>query len=111
MTCLAAQPLRSNNRSRSTPTIRSRTIASAACSEARRDDAGALAQFEMAIRNARACPAPILATAHLEAARLHERAGRVHEAISAYRAPPRCSAARKRRATPPTRALARLTKP
>ena len=76
---------RSSNRSRSTSTIRSRTTASAASLEARHDDGGALAHFEMAIRNARACPAPILATAYLEAARLYERAGRRDEAIGAYR--------------------------
>ena len=53
--------------------------------QARREDAAALAQFDRAIRNGRACPAPILGNAHLEAARLHERLGHRDEAISSYR--------------------------
>jgi Tfp pilus assembly protein PilF len=53
--------------------------------QARKDDDGALAQFELALRNARACPAPILGNTHLEAARLHERAGRRDDAIAGYR--------------------------
>ena len=53
--------------------------------QARKDDEGALAQFEAALRNSRACPAPILGNAHLEAARLHERAGRREDAIAGYR--------------------------
>ena len=53
--------------------------------QARRDDAAALAQFELALRNASACPAPILGNAHLETARLHERAGRRDAAIAGYR--------------------------
>jgi hypothetical protein len=53
--------------------------------QARNDDEAALAQFELAIRDAPSCPAPILANAHLEAARLDERAGRREEALSGYR--------------------------
>jgi tetratricopeptide (TPR) repeat protein len=53
--------------------------------QARRDDPGALVQFQHAIRGARACPAPILGEAYLEAARLLERSGRVAEAMSGYR--------------------------
>ena len=53
--------------------------------QARRDDAAALAQFELAIRSARTCPAPILGDAYLEAGRLHERAGHRDDALSAYR--------------------------
>jgi tetratricopeptide (TPR) repeat protein len=53
--------------------------------QARKDDDGALAQFEAALRNSRGCPAPILGNAHLEAARLHERAGRRDDAIAGYR--------------------------
>src|SRR5262249_41509385 len=49
------------------------------------DDAGALAQFDLTIRNAELCPAPILGTAYLETARLHERAGRANDAIAGYR--------------------------
>ena len=53
--------------------------------QARREDEPALAQFELVLRNAQRCPAPILGNAHLESARLHERAGRREEAIAAYR--------------------------
>jgi tetratricopeptide (TPR) repeat protein len=53
--------------------------------QARKNDDGALAQFEAALRNSRGCPAPILGNAQLEAARLHEHAGRLEEAISGYR--------------------------
>ena len=53
--------------------------------QARMQDAAALAQFEMTIRHARRCPAPILGTAYLEAARVHERAARYDEALSYYR--------------------------
>jgi tetratricopeptide (TPR) repeat protein len=52
--------------------------------QARKDDAGALAQFEHTIRSAHACPAPILGNAYLEAARVLERLGRRPEAISYY---------------------------
>jgi hypothetical protein len=53
--------------------------------QARRDDAGALAQFEFAIRDAKSCPPAILASAYLEGARLHDRAGHRDQAISWYR--------------------------
>jgi tetratricopeptide (TPR) repeat protein len=79
--------------------------------EARRDDSGALAHFEIAIQNARTCPAPILATAYLEAARLHERAGRRAEAISAYRTVTTLFGGAEETRNAATRALARLTKP
>ena len=78
--------------------------------EARRDDPGALAHFEIAIRNARSCPAPILAMAYLEAARLHERAGRRADAIDDLSRPSTTlfgAAEETRNAA--TRALARLT--
>jgi tetratricopeptide (TPR) repeat protein len=52
--------------------------------EARRQDALALVQYELAIRDGRQCPPPILATAYVDAARLHERAGRRDQAIAAY---------------------------
>jgi hypothetical protein len=52
--------------------------------QAQKQDAAALAHFERAIRDARACPAPILANAYVEAARLYERTGRTDQAISAY---------------------------
>jgi hypothetical protein len=53
--------------------------------QARREDVAALAQFDLSIRQAKICPAPILGNAHLEAARLHERLGHKDEAISGYR--------------------------
>jgi tetratricopeptide (TPR) repeat protein len=53
--------------------------------QARKDDERALAQFELALEQWRSCPAPILGNAHLEAARLHERAGRREDAIAGYR--------------------------
>jgi hypothetical protein len=53
--------------------------------QANKDDEGALAQFELAIRSGRSCPPPILGNAHLEAARIHERAGRMHDALDDYR--------------------------
>lgn len=53
--------------------------------QARKEDDRALAHFDLALRNAQNCPAPILGNAHLESARLHERAGRRDEAIAAYR--------------------------
>ncbi|HSN69684.1 MAG TPA: tetratricopeptide repeat protein, partial [Thermoanaerobaculia bacterium] len=53
--------------------------------QAARNDAAALAQFEATIRAARDCPPPILGTAYLDAARLHERAGHRDRALSYYR--------------------------
>ena len=76
--------------------------------QARKDDAAALAQFEMAISYARACPAPILATAYLEAARLHERAGRRDQAIEAYRTASTLFGAAEETRNSAARALARL---
>jgi tetratricopeptide (TPR) repeat protein len=49
------------------------------------NDAGALAQFERAIRNARNCPPPILGNAYLEAARVLERLDRRPQALAYYR--------------------------
>jgi len=53
--------------------------------EARKDDAGAVAQFEHTIRGAAACPAPILGAAYLEAARASERLGQRDQALAPYR--------------------------
>jgi tetratricopeptide (TPR) repeat protein len=53
--------------------------------QARKADEPALEQFDLTLRNARNCPPPVLGNAHLEAARLHERAGRRDDAIAAYR--------------------------
>ena len=52
----------------------------------KKDEAGALAQFEQTIANARSCPGPIAAAAYLEAARAHERLGHRDQAIGYYRA-------------------------
>jgi hypothetical protein len=78
--------------------------------QARREDAGALAQFELAIKNASACPAPILATAYLEAARLHERANRPADAVSFYRRVTTLFGGPEETRNAAARALARLTK-
>jgi hypothetical protein len=53
--------------------------------QARKDDPGALVNFEHAIRGARTCPAPILGNAYLEAARLLERSEKRGQAIAYYR--------------------------
>jgi tetratricopeptide (TPR) repeat protein len=53
--------------------------------QTREEDPAALVQFESVIRNAKACPPPVLGMAYLEAARLHERAGRRDQALSYYR--------------------------
>ncbi len=76
--------------------------------EARRQDAAALTHFEVTIREARTCPAPILATAYLEAARLHERAGHRDEAISAYTIASTLFGAAEETRHTASRALARL---
>jgi tetratricopeptide (TPR) repeat protein len=78
--------------------------------QARKGEAEALAQFEMAIRYARACPAPILATAYLEAARLYEHAGRRDQAIDAYRTASTLFGAAEETRNSAARALARLQK-
>ena len=54
--------------------------------QAKKEDAAALAAFEAAIRSARDCPPPIVASSYLEAARLHERLARKAQAIDYYRA-------------------------
>jgi tetratricopeptide (TPR) repeat protein len=76
--------------------------------QARKDDAGALAQFEHAIRSAHACPAPILGHAYLEAARVLERLGRRTEAISYYHIATTLFGAAADTRAAATRALTRL---
>jgi tetratricopeptide (TPR) repeat protein len=77
--------------------------------QSRKDDAAALVQFQAAIRNAKACPAPILGNVYLEAARIHERAARRDEAISFYKiASTLFGASAETRATA-SRALTRLS--
>ena len=75
---------------------------------AQKDDAGAAAQFAVAIANARQCPPAILGTAYLEAARLHERASRRHEAISYYKIAANLFGAAAETRTAAARALTRL---
>lgn len=53
--------------------------------QAMKQDPAALVQFEMAIRQAKHAPPPILGNAYLEAARLLERAGKRDAALSYYR--------------------------
>ncbi len=53
--------------------------------QALRNDVGALAQFERAIRGGRNCPPPILGNAYLEAARVLERLDRREHALTYYR--------------------------
>ena len=53
--------------------------------QARKDDAAALAQYDLAIKGARTCPPPILGYTYVEAARILERQGKRDQAISHYR--------------------------
>lgn len=76
--------------------------------QARAQDAAALAQFESTIRYAKTCPAPILGTAYLEAARLHERASQRDRAISYYRIASTLFGAAADTKSAATRALTRL---
>ena len=77
--------------------------------QARREDAAALAQFNLSIRNDGTCPAPILGNAHLEAARLHERLGQTDEALSGYRIASTLFGAGTDTRAAAARALARLS--
>jgi hypothetical protein len=73
-----------------------------------RDDAGALAQFELAIGGARGWPPPLLGAAYLDAARLLERAGRRDQAVAYYRTASTLFGAAAATRAAATRALARL---
>ncbi len=79
--------------------------------QARKDEDAALTQYEVAIRGAHECPAPIAAAAYLEAARLYERAGRRDRAIAAYRTASTWFGAAADTRAAATRALARLHAP
>jgi tetratricopeptide (TPR) repeat protein len=76
--------------------------------QTKKSDPAALAQFEMAIRGARNCPPPILGMAYVEAARLHERAGRREQSISYYRVAAALFGASADTRSSATRALTRL---
>jgi hypothetical protein len=75
-----------------------------------RDDVKALAEFELAIRDARTCPAPVLGAAYLDAAHLHERGGRRDQALSYYRIASTLFGAAAETRTAASRALTRLAK-
>ena len=76
--------------------------------QAKKDDVGALAQFEAAVRGAKHCPPPILGNVYIEAARLHERAGRRDQAVSYYRIASTLFGAGVDSRTAASRALTRL---
>ncbi len=76
--------------------------------QARKEDTAALAAFEAAIRGARTCPAPILGTAYLEAARVYERIGQVDDAIGYYKTATSLFGAAADTRVAATRALSRL---
>ena len=78
---------------------------------ASKQEAAALVQFEAAVRGARHCPAPILGMAHIEAARLHERAGRRSDAIAYYQTASTLFGAAAETRTAATRAVVRLSSP
>ena len=68
----------------------------------------ALAQYELVIGAARACPPTILATAYVDAARLHGRAGHRDQAIAYYRTASTLFGAAEDTRTAARRALTRL---
>lgn len=78
--------------------------------QARREDAAALQQFVFAIRDAQICPAPILGSAYLEAARLQERAGQREQALAWYRVSSTLFGAAQETRAAASRAIARLEK-
>lgn len=78
--------------------------------EAAARDTAALAQFEIALRDAASCPAPIAAEAYLAAGRMYEHTGQRDRAIAAYdRAKTWFGGAADTRAAA-SRALARLAR-
>ena len=77
--------------------------------QARRLDAAALAQYDLTIRRARRCPAPVLGNTYLESARLHERLGNRDEALSAFKIASTLFGAAADTRAAAERALARLT--
>lgn len=78
--------------------------------QGRKNDGAALTQFELAIRGYRSCPAPVLAEAHLEAARLLERSGHRDRALAAYRAAASLFGSASETRAAASRALARLSR-
>ena len=76
--------------------------------QARHDEAGALTEYDAALRLAASAPAPIAAAAFLDAARLEERLGRRDEAIAHYQAATTWFGASADTIAAASRALARL---
>jgi hypothetical protein len=76
--------------------------------QALKEDAAALAAFEAVIRGARDAPAPIVASAYYEAARLHERLTHKEQALDYYRAASTWFGGGADTRAAATRALARL---
>lgn len=76
---------------------------------AAKHETAALAQLELTIRGARSAPAPIVGEAYMEAARLHERAGRRDRAIAYYRSASTLFGAANATRTAASRALARVS--
>jgi len=75
---------------------------------ARKNDADALAQLELAIAGANAAPGPIAASAYLEAARVLERLGRRDQAVTYYTAAQRWFGGARETRVAAARALSRL---
>jgi hypothetical protein len=75
---------------------------------AKKNDAGALQQLEIAIGGAKDAPAPIAASAFLEAARVHERLGHKDRALSYYTTAQRWFGGSSETRAAATRALSRL---
>ena len=78
--------------------------------QARREDVGALQQFELTVSEADDCPPPVLATAYLEGARLYERSGHRDRALSWYRIASTLFGAAQETRAAASRALERLQK-
>lgn len=76
---------------------------------ARGADAEALVHLQQAIREARACPAPILGEVYLETGRVHERLNQDADARSAYATAASLFGAAAETRASAARALARLT--
>ena len=76
--------------------------------QARKNDAAALAQYDLAIKSARTCPAPILGYTYVEAARILERQGKRDQAISHYKIAAALFGAASDTRAAATRALTRM---
>jgi tetratricopeptide (TPR) repeat protein len=76
----------------------------------RREPQAALAEFERALRDARACPPPIVGRVHLEMAQVLERLGARDRAIASYRHAATLFGADADTHATASRALARLEK-